>query len=436
MAHNYMKEIALDKMRKNKRKKPPNENHTFGTSTSSSSSNSRFTPYSNKISECSSSDTDYDDFSSRRRRRREANRRPLHEDDSSNSESPSEDARDETTVNDDNVDNEISISRTLYTDIYDSSCDEIEIEEIAVRHIKTIELRKETNQRILNSLNADRIPTIPTPTSTSSPSTNRPSMARTMINETTLNDIRRELSTFKRKYKARTMNGMLADTTDSYSPADCFGCIWETVSADVIPGAVASFLKEFQSMIGTRDMDHLKTHCRIMHGVFKQIIYPMISPEYRVMWRSWQMFHHITNHVNNAHVFHYRLMTMAKTHLNNSFNSLYGEHSSFRLTGVADTHDSNNYMKASGHLINILKTNPDKFMYNTKSDYNISNKGATIKDRNNALVLVSENLKKLQLSGLQNVGRSNYFITNSSNNTTRHSRQINPLFEDEDCIDA
>jgi len=238
-----------------------------------------------------------------------------------------------------------------YEDIYDSSCDEVEVEDMFF---------------------ASRLKRTPTSTE---PST---SSGFPAVSDILTIRVRKQLedALFIVKRKVRTWTP--GDGEDPYPSKICFGCNWEMVSIiKEHSSIIREFLNNFQK--GVSNLRNLELHCHHSHLLFKQLIYPNMHPRSKRIWRSWQIRHHLLHHTTNAHVMHYRMMQMARTHVEKSFNDMYGPESlHHRAKGrismdmkwsTIQQKQSQMFTKAQSHLLHLYKIKPSTLSFNASSSF-------------------------------------------------------------------
>ena len=296
----------------------------------------------------------------------------------------------------------------IYDDIFDSSCDEIEIQETK-RLAKRCVISQDpplitTPGSTQNGVNAPNTSTeltrciLPPAGVVSNPTIN--------INK---NFIRIQHEKFKTKLRQNTNNAGIMDPDNKfYSPKNCFGCIWEKIQPVDVPEVIAAFLEHFQTTFGRHgDLDNMISDCITEHRIFKAAVYPLLNDKQRIVWRSWQMLYHLCNHTRNANVVHYYQTGLAKTNVINIYNSCYGPNSKFANSGVVDTSQSINLMRAQNHLIKIYQVDPINFMYNSpKTKYDVRTNSALINPQDSVLQIASQYNKKLPINKKRPSNRS------------------------------
>lgn len=217
-----------------------------------------------------------------------------------------------------------------YDDRYDSSCDELEVEDL---HEVWRRRRREDQHSLLSDQKRD------------------------------------ELRCTLERVKQQARRGLFH--RDPYPPKNCFGCKWDNVMLRDQKGALNEFKRYFHDGLGGPS---LELHCINTHHLFMEVIYPHLPPSTRRVWRSWHIYHHLEHHSNNAHVQHYFQMQKARKAVKTTEMSLYGPTSMFARCGVQDNQMANTLLRAQRSLVLLIKEKPSNWCYNSPgTTYNAEN---------------------------------------------------------------
>lgn len=237
------------------------------------------------------------------------------------------------------------------TDLYDSSCDEIEITS-AMQRLNVHDPARHPRSRA-------QVEEVPSDPETPSASPNTPQRIPT-TRVVTRDRVRTALRRVKNRARSGIGRGM---NPMPYPPKNCFACNWENIESSQKPKVLAHFFEFFEGKLAERTLDQ---HCRDTHILYMKIVYPTLTPgPGRHIWRSWHIKFHLQHHTMNAHAQLYNLCQRALVNENRIYNSLYGPRSLYTSKGVVDFRLARVYLQSQMQVLKLYNTKPDALAYNS-----------------------------------------------------------------------
>jgi hypothetical protein len=197
--------------------------------------------------------------------------------------------------------------------VYESSCDELELEEIISDRLRRFERAELKRRDVCHRLDALR-QSVSRSVGASDPD---PSMVEQPNQSIVLPIQSRDLT--GREWAKRIENvrkrgkigyeickGYLARSMvsqDPYPPTMCVGCMAEGMQSKELGENFRQLLRYMQLFLGSANFE---MHCRRVHHIFMRKIYALQKPENRRVWRTWQIMYHFKKHTMNATAMHVR----------------------------------------------------------------------------------------------------------------------------------